>query len=182
MYAFIQDGQCVAYPYTVLDYQLTHPNVSVPLTATTAQLEELGIYPVKPVTPPVVTVFQMLTDGTPILTDGIWTQNWVISAATPIQVQSNKESMIASCEQDNQSRMDAFAQTRGYDSMLSACTYATSATEPYKTEGQYCVTARDASWSDFYAYFAACEAGSQPWPTSFSDVVPFLPVLEWPAT
>lgn len=180
MYAFIQNGQCVAYPYTVLDYQTSHPNVSVPQTATNAQLEELGIYLVKPVTPPVVTVFQTLTDGTPVLQNGVWTQNWVIGSATPLQVQSNKAAMIAQCEQDNQERMDTFAQTRGYDNMLSACTYATSTTEPYKTEGQYCVSARDASWSDFYAYFAACEAGSQPWPTSFADVIPSLPALQWP--
>ena len=109
MYAFIQNGQCVAYPYTVLDYQTSHPNVSVPQTATTAQLQELGIYLVQPVTPPVVTVFQTLTDGTPVSKNGVWTQNWVIGTATPaeiasridaqwVEVRSQRNDMLAACD------------------------------------------------------------------------------------
>ena len=180
MYAFIQNGQCVAYPYTINDFRVSNPNVSLPLTPTDAQLAEVGVYPVNTVTPPATTVYQTLTDGTPVFQNGVWVQNWIVSDADPLQVAANKSNMIAMCEQDNQQRMDDFAQTRGYDNMLSACTYATSNTEPYHTEGQYCVEARDSSWSDFYAYFAACENGSRVWPTSFADVVPALPVLQWP--
>ena len=109
MYAFIQNGQCVAYPYTVTDYRAAHPNVSVPLTATSAQLQELGIYEVKPVTPPIVTANQTLTDGTPVLVGGAWTQNWVVVDASPaevaarvdaqwVEVRSQRNAMLTACD------------------------------------------------------------------------------------
>lgn len=79
-----------------------------------------------------------------------------------------------------QSRLDAFARTRGYDGILSACTYATSTAPKFSTEGQYAVTARDATWGTLYALMGEVQAGARPMPSGFSEVEALLPALEWP--
>lgn len=88
----------------------------------------------------------------------------------------------ASIVQQTQQRLDAFAQTRGYDGILSASTYATSAVPKFAAEGQYAVAARDATWAALYTLLADVQAGIAPMPTSFADVEPLLPVLAWPST
>lgn len=80
-----------------------------------------------------------------------------------------------------QNRLDDFAKTRNYDSILSACTYATSAVPSLQTEGQYCITTRDATWMKLYAMLDEVEAGTRTLPTSFTDIEPELPVLVWPS-
>lgn len=79
-----------------------------------------------------------------------------------------------------QQRLDDFARTRNYDGILSLCTYATSTVQKFKAEGQYGVTARDATWAKLYEMLAEVEAGTRPMPTGFEDIEPELPVLAWP--
>ncbi len=79
-----------------------------------------------------------------------------------------------------QERLDAFARSRNYDGILSACTYASSSVERFRDEGAYCVDARDTTWSACYAILAAVEAGSRLAPTSVEQVLGELPGLAWP--
>lgn len=78
-----------------------------------------------------------------------------------------------------QKHLDDFARTRGYDNILSACTYATSTVPKFAAEGQYAVEARDATWAKCYEVLAEVEAGSRPMPT-LDELLAELPVLEWP--
>ena len=78
-----------------------------------------------------------------------------------------------------QARLDAFAQTRNYDGILSAATYATSTVPQFRAEGQYAVEARDATWAAGYAILGAVLAGERPMPT-LEEVMAELPPLEWP--
>lgn len=80
-----------------------------------------------------------------------------------------------------QLRLDTFAQTRNYDGILSACTYATSGVPTFAAEGQYCVDARDATWSALYTILGEVLAQTRPMPESFADIVGDLPALAWPA-
>jgi len=80
-----------------------------------------------------------------------------------------------------QLRLDTFAQTRNYDGILSACTYATSSVPKFAAEGQYCVDARDATWATLYTIMGEVLAQTRPMPESFADIVADLPVLVWPA-
>lgn len=80
-----------------------------------------------------------------------------------------------------QKRLDSFAQTRNYDSILSACTYATSTVAKFKTEGQACVNLRDATWAAAYTILANVQAGKRPMPTSIVDIEADLPAAVWPA-
>jgi hypothetical protein len=79
-----------------------------------------------------------------------------------------------------QSRLDTFARSRGYDGILSACTYVTSTNPKFAAEGQYCVQARDATWAKCYAILTSVQAGQRPVPT-WEELEAELPALEWPA-
>lgn len=78
-----------------------------------------------------------------------------------------------------QKRLDDFSKTRGYDGILSACTYATSTVPKFAGEGQYCVNARDSTWSASYVILADVEAGNRSMPT-IDEIMSELPDLAWP--
>jgi hypothetical protein len=79
-----------------------------------------------------------------------------------------------------QQRLDTFAQSRGYDGILSACTYATSQVPKYQQEGQYCVNIRDQTWYAAYQIMEAVVAGTRSLPSGYEEIESELPVLEWP--
>jgi hypothetical protein len=78
-----------------------------------------------------------------------------------------------------QDRLDAFARTRGYDGIMSACTYANSKTTQFQVEGEYCLDVRDATWAKCYQVMGAVLAGEQDMPT-LEELFETLPKLEWP--
>ncbi len=78
-----------------------------------------------------------------------------------------------------QKHLDDFAKTRGYDGIMSACSYATSQVAKFKTEGQYCVEARDATWSTAYDLLDQVQTGEIDVPTE-EEVFAQLPALAWP--
>lgn len=80
-----------------------------------------------------------------------------------------------------QQRLDAFARTRNYDGILSACTYAVSRIPKFAAEGQAAINARDATWAALYSVLDQVQAGELPMPTGFADIEPLLPALAWPA-
>ena len=103
---------------------------------------------------------------------------WEADPVTPPTPEQIKAGIV-----DNlQMSLDRFARGRGYDSMLSACSYAGSSVPKFSTEGQYCVGLRDASWIALAAYMAEVLAGTKPMPTGFADVESILPVMAWPTT
>lgn len=78
-----------------------------------------------------------------------------------------------------QALLDAEAKTRSYDGILSACTYATSTVERFRTEGQACVAWRDAVWATCYAIMDAVNMGQREIPTR-EVLLAELPAMVWP--
>jgi hypothetical protein len=78
-----------------------------------------------------------------------------------------------------QKYLDDFAATRGYDSIFTATTYATSSSPRFGAEGRYAVEARDAVWKTAYEILDAVMAGKRSKP-SLEEVFAELPTLRWP--
>lgn len=106
--------------------------------------------------------------------------NTALPMAAPVIVPPTPQEVQASVTLATQQRLDAFARTRNYDGILSACTYATSNLAQFAAEGVYCVSARDATWAALYTVLAQVQAGTRPMPAGFADVESDLPALEWP--
>jgi len=81
-----------------------------------------------------------------------------------------------------QKRLDDFAKTRNYDGILSACTYSSSSVAQFATEGQYCVNARDLTWSKLNQILTQVHLQLRSMPTGYADIEAELPVLEWPVS
>lgn len=82
-----------------------------------------------------------------------------------------------------EARLDAFAATRRYSSINSACSYSTSTDPTFRAEGEYCVQVRDATYRKCYdllgEYMPAVLAGERPIPT-WEEIEAQLPPLVWP--
>lgn len=80
-----------------------------------------------------------------------------------------------------QAALDAFAQTRGYDGIMSACSYSNSTDAQFKLEADYCIQLRDSTWRMGYAILAEVKAGNRPVP-SVEELIAELPVgsAKWP--
>jgi hypothetical protein len=78
-----------------------------------------------------------------------------------------------------QSMLDDKAKERGYDSILSLCTYATSTAAKFSVEGQAGASWRDEVWAKGYAILADVESGSRAIPT-VDELLSELPNFVWP--
>jgi hypothetical protein len=96
-----------------------------------------------------------------------------------LDVSAYKAAMLAQFTALIQARLDAFAQTRNYDNILSAASYATSQNPVFSAEGQYAVVARDDTWARAYEILAEVESGAREMPTE-EGLLAELPTLSWP--
>lgn len=154
-------------------------------TLTPEQAEQFRVYPLTPTEAP---TYDPVTHGVraavPVKVGNDWHQQWEVFPLPAEDVVANQAAAAQALQQSivdaTQQRLDAFARTRNYDGILSACTYATSAVPKFAAEGQHAVNARDATWATLYQILAEVQAGTRPAPTGFADVEPDLPTLEWP--
>lgn len=97
------------------------------------------------------------------------------------RLQQKLEHLITVVIEKTQQRLDIFAKTRGYDGILSACTYVNSSISKFAVEGAYAVTARETTWATLYNLLDEVKAGIRTIPDSYTDVEPHLPQLSWPS-
>ena len=97
------------------------------------------------------------------------------------QPQETPEQLQARYTQLAQDALDAFARTRGYDGIMSACSYAGSTDAQFAAEAAYCMALRDRTWRAGYGILDAVKAGEMPLPSE-AEFLAMLPVADaaWP--
>lgn len=183
MYARIENQAVVQYPYTIAQFRASQPNTSFPPDISDADLATYGVVRVIVTGQPAHDrLTQTVQETTPVYSAqrSRWEQAWQVVAASAEEIAARKQALQDDIVEQTQGRLDAFARTRQYDGILSACTYATSPTAKFAAEGQYCVAQRDATWAKLYEMLAEVEAGTRPIPSGYQDIEPELPALTWP--
>lgn len=182
MYVLAPNQNVEKFPYSIGDLRKDNPQVSFPSNPSVETLASYNVFPV-------VSTGAQYDQATQVATqEGCvynaakqrWETSWTVRDKTAEEQAAAVAALQADIVAQTQARLDAFAQTRNYDGILSACTYATSPTQTFQTEGQYCVTARDNTWATLYQYMALVQAGTEPMPTGYADIEPILPPLVWP--
>jgi hypothetical protein len=84
MYLRIID-ETINYPYSIPQLRASHPNVSFPANLTNEVLAEWGMYVVTP-TPMPNDYTKNIIEGTPVLTNGVYCQNWVQMDASESEI------------------------------------------------------------------------------------------------
>lgn len=159
--------------YTMRQLQAEYENASLPREIPESGIESLGVYPIAIVEPkPEIASLskgyqQMLKKQS-----GRFVLSWQRYDLPPAEAQQNFERAV-------QRELDDFARTRGYDGIMSACTYATGGR--FQAEGARAVELRDATWDSCYELLSEVMAGQRAMPDSLDDIRDHLPVLTWEA-
>jgi hypothetical protein len=73
------------YPYTIKELRDSLPNVSLPANLSNEQLVEWDMYEVQFLAAP-NDYTKNITEGTPVLTDGVYYQNWIQTDASQSEI------------------------------------------------------------------------------------------------
>ena len=109
-YILTQPDQEPVYPYTLDDLQRDNPETSFPGDMTNFDPTPWYCYPVQDTTPPVVDYTENLAMGEPVLVDGVWTQTWVVTPATPEEIAEREAAM----RQDNKQQASTLLSESDY--------------------------------------------------------------------
>lgn len=183
MYAKINRDQIVTYPYNLSQLKYDYPDTSFPPSLPEDELARWGVVSVMGTGQPEFDpINQTVEEVLPIFvpSSGRWEQQWSVRSATQGEIDERVDLIKKSIIGKTQFRLDSFARTRDYDSILSACTYVNSPTVKFASEAMYCVQQRDATWSKLYEIMGDIESGARPMPTKFEDIEGELPDLSWP--
>lgn len=103
MYAKVQGGAVVAYPYGPNQLMQDNPDTSFPVPMPEETLASYDVYPVVSVPRPDYDhVTQNCTEVTPTLQNGQWTQTWLVTPATPEEItnRTNEAAQLAIDKRD----------------------------------------------------------------------------------
>lgn len=175
MHAKIENGQIVAYP---VDLRREFPNTALP-----ADLENINNIPpgyvfVYPGKHPVAGKGpHELVEETPRWDGENWVRNWV---ARPLpEDETYRDSVFAEIAGQVQNALDRFARERGYDNILSLCSYSHDASYTYSVEGSKGLHLRSITWTKFGNLIQEVNSGKRPMFYSYSEIEKLLPPLTW---
>ena len=87
MYALIADGKISKYPYGPDALRRDNPDTSFPVTIPDERLAEMGVFPVAPTAiPSYDPITQNVSEASPELRDGVWTQVWIVTQASQEEI------------------------------------------------------------------------------------------------
>jgi len=180
MNVFIKNGNVQKYPCSLREFIWLHPQISFPSNPEESLLNEFGFYSVKSTETPVFNkLIEKAVEVLPVFLNSEWNQKYEIIALSPNEVENIKKEIQSDIIRITQERLDTFAQSRNYDNILSACSYASSQVPKFQSEGQQCVNARDNTWAALSVILDEVQSGEREVPAGFAEIESELPVLEW---
>jgi len=85
--------------YSIGQLRRDNPQVSFPKSIPDATLAEYDVYPLTATEQPSYDpITENLTEGTPALVDGVWTQVWDVNDATPDEIEQRKAEQRANIQ------------------------------------------------------------------------------------
>jgi hypothetical protein len=177
-----EQQEVVQYPYTLRQMQLDNPKTSFPrnVAMKSSVLADFYVFPVTATpTPSWDPRIQTVEEVEPELIDGVWTQRWEVRSASPQEQAVTNATLQAKFSDLIQKRLDDFAQTRNYSSILTAVSYENDSNPKFAREAADAKRLRSETWTTAYIILAEVEAGTRPVPSTLSDIEADLPVLEW---
>jgi len=91
MHALVKDGVIAKYPYTIGMLRKDNPNTSFPKRPTDELLADWDMQLVVKVDRPNVDHTKNVSEGTPVLVNGAWTQVWEVADATADEIAQRNE-------------------------------------------------------------------------------------------
>lgn len=91
MHALIADAAVAKYPYTIGNLRRDNPYTSFPKRPDDAILAEWGLQPVARTDRPAIDHTKNVSEGTPALIDGTWTQVWAVTDASAEEIADRNE-------------------------------------------------------------------------------------------
>lgn len=116
MFARIEGAAVAAYPVNPF---AEHPDTSFPWDWPGGLIGDVEYARVLPVDVPQVAHTQNHTEGTPELIDGVWTQTWVVTDATPEQIAERTAEKATMVRAERNARLAACDWTQLSDAPLA---------------------------------------------------------------
>lgn len=183
MFIKLENNLPVGYPIIEGNFRQVYPDA--PYHVSQSYLDTIGLAFYDFSTPPDVLWSQKLVEVAPVKNEfGIYAQTWEI-----VDLQGEELDTARTDFQEKQkvhikglsdARLDQFARTKDYYSILHAVSYIGSNDPVRRAEAQYCTDVRDATWTKVYEILAEIENGTRPFDTTFAQIEAELPVLTWP--
>lgn len=106
MYILAPNGTAETYPYSIGQLRKDNPQVSFPRDLSPELLASYGVYPVtRTDRPDYNSITHDLSEGTPALIEGVWTQTWEITAASQEEVDARFASWAAAVRSDRDQKL-----------------------------------------------------------------------------
>ena len=121
---------------------------------------------------------KILIKPEPVLLNDVWTLTWLVVDKTGEEISAHSKVLQNTYIKAVQSMLDAKAKEKGYDNIVSACSYA-GYDNPFRAEGESYGVWRANCWQVGYRILAEAAAETRPMPT-VEEVLAEMPELVLP--
>lgn len=135
----------------------------------------LGFYPLSMTEPEYNRLTQRAVDKGTKISNGIAYVDWEV---VPLPLDVMKANLVQSLNQDVAKYMDRVAQAKGYDNRIT-CSMRAGFDGPFKAEGQAFASWMDNCFTIMYQVLYKAEQGEIPIPTTFNELLQYLPTPPW---
>jgi hypothetical protein len=167
------DGTTVLkYPYTAADLQIDNPNTSFSQPIPDENFIDFGASVVEDTPPPAYDpMISNLTEIEPTYSQGIWSRTWLVSPASPEEIEERQQIAYNRTKSELAVYYDSEAQSGGFADR-NACVARAGYAGTYQAHGQVF-----GAWMDDCNDIALALTPPLP-PTE--DIIAMFPPLEWP--